>query len=391
MKWQIKGYPYLRGFLVAVGMLASVAGAASAKETVKIAFIGPLTGPVSNMGIGARNSAELAVQLANANPASKYHYKLESFDTQCKPDVGVQVATRIASSQNYVAAVGPYCSNVAMATVGIFHRFQMPLVVWGAAQAGVTYAHNYDDIDRVNASLDSQTVLAAKFMTGLGYKKWVIIHDTLDLGNALNRNFERSLKAAGGKLLGSFGVDGNQQDFTAILTKIKQLQPQAIYIGTLTPLAIRIRRQMDKLGVDVQVVGNSGMMSDSYLKVLGHLSNGTVLFFDSPPIADLPEGPKFLKDYASHGFTEPPESRGPFAFAATNLVIHGVQSVGPHREKLIGFLRHTQGFDSLIGKVDFDAHGQNVNPLWQVYVADNGSWVPWHRSGYATGKEHLLK
>ncbi|MBC7705701.1 MAG: branched-chain amino acid ABC transporter substrate-binding protein, partial [Rhodoferax sp.] len=45
---------------------------ASAKDTVKIAFIGPLTGGVAANGIGGRNSADLAVKLHNEDPKSKY-------------------------------------------------------------------------------------------------------------------------------------------------------------------------------------------------------------------------------------------------------------------------------------------------------------------------------
>ena len=76
---------------------------AQAKDTVKIAFVGPLTGGVAANCIGGRNSADLAVKLRNADPKSKYNYELVVLDDECKPNVGVQVATRpprtTASSQ----------------------------------------------------------------------------------------------------------------------------------------------------------------------------------------------------------------------------------------------------------------------------------------------------
>ena len=49
---------------------------AAAKDTVRIAFIGPLTGGVSANGIGGRNSADLAVRVRNADSATKYEYEL---------------------------------------------------------------------------------------------------------------------------------------------------------------------------------------------------------------------------------------------------------------------------------------------------------------------------
>jgi branched-chain amino acid transport system substrate-binding protein len=64
-----------------------------AKDTVKLAFIGPLSGGNSAPGLGGRNSAQLAVQLRNADPAAKYTYELVTFDDECKPNVGIQVPT----------------------------------------------------------------------------------------------------------------------------------------------------------------------------------------------------------------------------------------------------------------------------------------------------------
>lgn len=71
-----------------------------AKETVKLAFIGPLSGGNSAPGIGGRNSTQLAVQLRNADPAAKYTYELVTFDDECKPNIGIQVATKAASDRS---------------------------------------------------------------------------------------------------------------------------------------------------------------------------------------------------------------------------------------------------------------------------------------------------
>ncbi len=53
---------------VLCAVLALASAAASAKETVKIAFVGPLTGGNSAIGLGGRNSADLAVKLRNQDP-----------------------------------------------------------------------------------------------------------------------------------------------------------------------------------------------------------------------------------------------------------------------------------------------------------------------------------
>ena len=63
-----------------------------------------MTGGVSANGLGGRNSAELAVELKNADPTAKYHYELEILDDECKANIGVQVATKLSADRQVVGA-----------------------------------------------------------------------------------------------------------------------------------------------------------------------------------------------------------------------------------------------------------------------------------------------
>ena len=155
---------------VAVSALSLALGgldAAWAKDKVKIAWVGPLTGAISQHGIGGRNSAELAVKLMNADPKTKYEYELVVLDDECKPNVGVQVVTKIASDRSIVAAIPHYCSATAIATVDIFHRFKLPMVVWAAVLPEITYANKYPEIHRVSGILIGQNRVGAQFMGNL--------------------------------------------------------------------------------------------------------------------------------------------------------------------------------------------------------------------------------
>src|SRR5581483_11195743 len=105
------------GKYVAVLLAAALAAtAAEAKEKVKVAFIGPLTGGVAANGIGGRNSADLAVRLRNADAGAKHEYELVVLDDECKPNTAVQVATKAGTDRAVVGAVAHYCSAAAIAT-----------------------------------------------------------------------------------------------------------------------------------------------------------------------------------------------------------------------------------------------------------------------------------
>ena len=72
----------------------------------------------------------------------------------------------------------------------------------------------------------------AELISKLGYKTVAVIHDTTDYGKGHNEYFSKALARIGkAKIVGTFGVTAEQQDFTAELTKIKALNPDVIYFG----------------------------------------------------------------------------------------------------------------------------------------------------------------
>ena len=370
--------------------LALAAGAACAKQSVKLVFIGPLTGGVSANGIGGRNSADLAVRLRNADPKAKYSYELVSYDDECKPNIAVQVATKAAADNSIIAGVTHYCSVTAVATVDTYHKFGLPVVVWGAVLPSITYGNKYAEIHRVNGTMINQNEVAAKFMTGMKYKRWVVIHDTTDYGKGHNQYFSEYLKKAGGQIVGTFGVTADQQDFTTELTKAKELKPDVIYFGGLTPLGVRIRSQMEKLGISAVFEGTSGIKSDAFVEGLGkQLAEGSLSFIEGAPWEKLPGGLYFTGKYSLQKYNEPPEAYGPFAFAAANLILDAIEKVGPNRKKVAAELRKTKDKDTIVGKVTFDDHGQNIVPLITKYVVQDGKWAVWEDSEYGSGKRKL--
>ena len=376
---------------VIAATLALATTGGEAKDRVKVGFIGPLTGGVSANGIGGRNSADLAVRLRNADASAKYEYEMIVLDDECKPDVAVQVATKMAADRDIIAAATHYCSVTAIATVDTYHKFGFPVIVWGAVLPDITYRNKYDEIHRVNGTMINQNDANAQLVSNLGYKTVAVIHDTTDYGKGHNQYFHNALAQIGkAKIVGTFGVTADQQDFTAELTQIKALNPQVIYFGGLTPIGVRIRLQMDKLGIKAVFDGTSGIVSDAFIQGLGPLAEGTLAFREGAPIEKLPGGKFFMEKYNVQKYPDPPEAYGAFAYAAMNMILDTIEQVGPDRKKVIAALGNVKDRDSIVGKITFDDHGQNTVPLITKYVVQDGKFVEWDDSEYASGKRKLL-
>ena len=181
----------------------------------------------------------------------------------------------------------------------------------------------------------------------------------------------------------------DQQDFTAELTQIKSLNPEVIYFGGLTPIGVRIRAQMDKLGINAVFDGTSGIVSDAYIQGLGQLAEGTLAFHRGRADREAARREVLHGEIHRTEYTKP--SRGLWRLRLCrdgpdprHDRRSGTRSPEGHRS-----LAKSQNRDSIIGKITFDDHGQNTVSLITQYVVQDGKLVVWEDSEYAAGKRKL--
>ena len=212
-----------------------------------IGFIGPLTGPNAAFGLGARNSADLAVKQTNERVDAPYKYELVVMDDASDPSTGVAVATKLCTIDNVAAATTHFNSPVGLATIHVFHRYGTPQMFWGGIHPDITYKHNFPEVTRICANTVVEHAQLVDFaLNNKGYKTWSIIYDTTSYGDSCSKTMQKALEKAGGKVLSVDGVPVGTQDFRPILTRQKTLDPspQAVYFGGVVSEAALLRLQM---------------------------------------------------------------------------------------------------------------------------------------------------
>ena len=143
-------------------------------------------------------------------------------------------------------------------------------------------------------------------------------------------------------------------------------------------------------GVTAVLQGPASLIRDHRVVAdLDSSGEGTIAFEEGAPIEDLPGGREFDAAYRGASFAEPYEFFGPFAHAATTLVMDAIDRVGPDRARVTAMLNRTAEHPSLIGPITFNEKGQNVAVPITAYVAQDGAWMPWRRSAYAQGSRNL--
>jgi branched-chain amino acid transport system substrate-binding protein len=176
-------------------------------------------------------------------------------------------------------------------------------------------------------------------------------------------------------ILGRDSITPNEKDFSPILTKIKPLNIDLLYLGGRVVEAALIRQQMVKLGFTAALMSSGGVFSETYIKTAGPASEGSLATFWGLPIEYYPEGRgvKFDRDYKAAGFKEPYESFGPMAYAAGQVYAQAIKRVGCDRQKILKDLE-TQEFDTILGKFRFDENGMLDILNIAVYRVEQGQW-----------------
>ena len=361
----------LRASTVAAAV-ALGAATVCAQETVKIGFIGPLSGGNAQQGLSARNGFQLAIDQANK---AGLPFKLEAviLDDAANPQTGVAAALKLTNDPQVAAATGHWNSGVALATIQVFQRANVPFIVWGAISPKITERNN-PMISRVVTTLVNTNEPLAKWAAESVGKKIAIVSDTSDYGFANSQNFSKFYKAAGGSIVAAEAVPVGTTDFRALLTKVKGSAPDAIYFGGVVTEAGLVRQQMVELGMAIPMIGVDGFHDAEFIKIAGAAAEGTV----SGIVKEKgnPQLEKLTKDYEAANFAEPATTYTKNAYDSANIIVEAIKKAGTKDNAAIAkAIRETQ-YDGAMGHTSFDENGQTKLPVeLELRTVKNGAWT----------------
>ena len=362
----------LRRMAMLAAGFALASWGAQAQDTVKIGFLGPLSGGDAQQGLSARNGFQLAVDQANK---ANLPFKIEPviLDDGANPQTGVAAALKLTNDSDVVAATGHWNSSVALATIPVFSRANIPFVVWGAISPKITERNN-PMVTRVVPTLTNTNEPLAKWAATDVGKKIAIVSDTSDYGLANVKSFDKFYTADGGKVVATETAPVGTTDFRATLTKIKAAGPDAIYFGGVVTEAGLVRQQMVELGMKQPMIGVDGFYDPEFLKIAGPAADGTV-----SGIVKEDGNPKLTQlkaDYDAAKFAEPMSTYTKNAYDATNIIIAALKQAGTKDHAAIAkTIRDTQ-YDGTMGHTSFDANGQTKLPVdLELREVKNGAWA----------------
>lgn len=353
-------------------------GTAQAATTVKIATMSPLSGGASNQGIQLKNGAQLAVNEMKAQFAKAgMNLSLVAYDDQADPATGTAAARRIAADKSILGVMGAQNSGVTIPASAALAPSHVTMISPVATNEKVT-DRGLSNMNRVCARDDAQGPAGADFVANnLKAKKVYVLNDKTPYGQGLADEAQKELQAKGVSIVQSEGVDSQDRDFTALITKIQALEPDAIYFGGLYGQVGPFARQLRDKGLNMPIVGGDAYDSDDLIKLAGNGANNIYFTTVAPPMDSVSSAKALAINYQKT-FGAPLQGYGVVAYDATKVLLQGIlnayKAAGnkvPTREQVETSVRGGS-FQGITGAISFDKNGDRKAAKMYVISVKNG-------------------
>lgn len=368
------------------------------QHTVVIGLDAPLTGDLSALGQGIKNSADLAVKTANKNKTVKgVTFKLEPLDDAAQPSAGQQNANKLVADDKVIGAVGPLNSNVAQSMQKVFDKADMVEISPANTAPELSQGNNwrtgkktrpFDTYFRTATTDAIQGPFAAQYMFNKKkLKKVYVIDDKKTYGKGLAGTFRAEFTKLGGKVVGTDHIDPKEKDFSSVANKIAEAKPDFVYYGGEYPAGAPLSDQAKQAGLKGPVVGGDALYSEEYIKLAKKNSEGDIASSVGAPLETLDTAKTFMKNYKAAGYKLPYEAYGGYAYDSTEAIIEAVKAVVQENDgKLPGDISEARKkvveatqkvkFQGVSGNVSFDQYGDTTNKQLSLYQVKNGKHVP---------------
>jgi len=343
-----------------------------AKETgpIKIGLMGPMTGPWASEGQEMKQVVDLLAEDLNAK-GGVLGRKVEvvSEDDGGDPKTAALAAQKLVT-QKVVAVIGTYGSSITEAGQNIYNEAKIPQIANGSTAIRLT-EKGLKYFFRTCPRDDEQAKVAAQYIQSMGYKKLAILHDNTTYAKGLADETKGLVEKAGVEIVFFDALTPGEKDYTAILTKMKAANPDAVFFTGYYPEGGLLLNQKKAMNWPVPFIGGDATNNPDLVKIAGAEGAEGFAFLSPPLPKDLPtpEAKAFLESFTKKYGKAPASIYSVLAGDGFRVLIAAIQATKATEADKVGEYLHNQlkDFPGLTGKLSFNAKGDRVGEVYKVY------------------------
>src|SRR4051812_25506347 len=348
------------------GALLALSGAAQAQD-ISVAVAGPMTGGESAFGRQMKNGAEQAVTDINAaGGVLNRKLALEVGDDACDPKQARSVAEKFASAKIPFVA-GHYCSSSSIPASEAYADGNV-LQITPASTNPLFTERKLWNVARVCGRDDQQGLVAADYIAkNYKGKNVAILNDKTTYGKGLADETKKALNKQGfsEKMFESYNK--GDKDFTAIVSRMKRDNIDLVYVGGYHQESGLLVRQMRDQGLKTVLMAGDALADKEFASITGPAGDGTLFTFGPDP-RNKPTAKEIVERFKAKNID--PEGYTLYTYAAMQVWSQAATKVGSTEPKKVMDTIKANAWDTVIGKLEFDAKGDIKQIDYVVYKWD---------------------
>jgi len=275
-------------------------------DTIRIGFLGALTGDVAMFGKPTLDGMRLAAEDINA-AGGVIGKKIEIVEADNRGDKqeGASVTQKLINRDNVMAIVGDPTTGITKVAAPIAQKAQVVLLSAGSTGPGVV--ENGDFIFR-DTLLDSVAIPACIdfFARDLGFRNVALItSDNNDYSVGLSQTFRDAARGKDIQIVADEKVKDGDKDFSAQITNIKEKKPDVIFFSGYYTEGALIMKEARKQGLTANMFGGDGLFSPKLIELGGPAVEGSMVALGFSPEQATPETARYIESYKKKYGTEP--------------------------------------------------------------------------------------
>jgi branched-chain amino acid transport system substrate-binding protein len=271
--------------------------------------------------------------------------------------------------------VGHLNSGVTIPASVVYHGANPPIpMISGSATNPEVTERGFSNVFRVVGRDDQQGPAIANYLAAtVNPKLAAVIDDATAYGEGLANEVEKTLVAAGVKVLPREKGTDKTTDWKAVLTKVKGGSPDAVFYGGMDATGGPLLRQARELGLKAVFSFGDGSCTDKMKQLAGEAADG--LLCSQAGIPPQAASKKFLDAYKKR-FNIDPILYSPFTYDATNLLIAAMKKAdSADPAKYLPELRKIE-YTGASGRIAFDAKGDRSDAEMTIFTMKAGALTP---------------
>ncbi len=362
--------------LVAAFAAAALTASAARADEIIVGAAGPFTGGDAAFGEQMKRGAEMAVADINAaGGVLGKMLKLELGDDACDPNQARSVAEDLVS-RKVVLVVGHYCSSASIPASEVYAESNVLQITPASTNPKLTdeaAAKGWKHVFRTCGRDDVQGAVAGKFLAEkYAGKKVAIVHDKTTYGKGVADETKKAMNAAGLQEALYEAINKGDKDFTALVSKLKEANVDAVYLGLYHTEAGLVIRQAREQGLQSQFVSEDAIVNAEFWTIAGDAAEGTLNTFGPDP-RKFETAKAVVEKFKAQGYD--PEGYTLYTYAAFQVWAAAVKQAGTTDPKKLAELLRQGDYKTVIGDLKFNDKGDIVNPVYVFYKWSKGTYA----------------